>query len=223
MLDFIILIVVISIILVLASNTRSSERLAEQMKNTEKRELEASRIKTLRDEFGGVALRGWEHITPASINGSNGFVAITGNGLLLRFVTYNRANDTFSIISDTTIAVRSILSFDVVIPERSKTITHNDKIPVVVKEGRSPVGRALVGGVLLGPVGAVVGAASGVGGKTKVEHKQVQRSETIKVKGPSKLVLGVQDLATPVLRIEFEPSSLSNDWWYRIQSARSRF
>ena len=36
---------------------------------------------------------------------------------------------------------------------------------------KSVVGRAVVGGVLLGPLGAIVGGTSGVGTKKKVEYK----------------------------------------------------
>lgn len=37
----------------------------------------------------------------------------------------------------------------------------------IIENGKSTVGRALVGGVLLGPLGAIVGGMSGIGNKTK--------------------------------------------------------
>lgn len=37
----------------------------------------------------------------------------------------------------------------------------------IIESGKSTVGRALVGGVLLGPLGAIVGGMSGIGNKTK--------------------------------------------------------
>ena len=37
----------------------------------------------------------------------------------------------------------------------------------IIESGKSAVGRALVGGVLLGPLGAIVGGMSGIGNKTK--------------------------------------------------------
>lgn len=45
----------------------------------------------------------------------------------------------------------------------AEVITENE----IIESGKSTVGRALVGGVLLGPLGAIVGGMSGIGNKTK--------------------------------------------------------
>lgn len=57
----------------------------------------------------------------------------------------------------------------------------------VLEKSKSTVGRAVVGGVLLGPLGAIVGGISGVGNKTKNNTKYYMvinyksREEEIKV------------------------------------------
>lgn len=43
----------------------------------------------------------------------------------------------------------------------------------IVEKGKSPIGRAALGGLLFGNVGAVVGAASGIGAKQKKEYKHI--------------------------------------------------
>lgn len=145
-----------------------------------------------------------------------------GFGLLLRILKITEA-EPFGKISDQTLNVRAIVSMDVYIPKGTKVITHRDKVPVSVKEQRNTIGRAVVGGALMGPLGAVVGGVSGLGGKTNVEYHASYRTETIETSGKSQLVLGTNDINNPVIRIEFIPSNISNEWYYRIRAAQSRF
>lgn len=71
------------------------------------------------------------------------------------------------------------------------------------KESKSIVGRAIVGGILLGPLGAVIGGASGVGDKTKsisatgydnILLIEMVTGEVIAMDCPNKKLKGVLDL-----------------------------
>ena len=60
---------------------------------------------------------------------------------------------------------RAYLSYDQVV----KVGSVNEK--EVEEADKSVIGRAVVGGVLLGPLGAVIGSVSGVGKKQKTKYK----------------------------------------------------
>lgn len=63
-------------------------------------------------------------------------------------------------------------------PEQLKTLRYDQIKDVVytseieqIAKSKSPIGRAVAGGLLFGGAGAVVGAVSGTGSKTKKEYK----------------------------------------------------
>lgn len=181
--------------------------------------LEADRKKRLLDEATSL-FTGWSHITPAQINGSSGVFALSENGLLVRYLTYDDTKADFEKRKDRTFAARSVLSLDVVIPDVTKTRTNYERVAEPVQKNRSVVGRAAVGGVVLGPLGAVVGGMTGLQPNTKIVERTVKKTETYQTKGPSVLVIGLRDVSEPVLRVMFDPSKLSNEWWYRLNAAR---
>lgn len=58
---------------------------------------------------------------------------------------------------------------------------------ILEKKGKSVVGRALLGGILLGPVGAIVGGMTGIGNK-EVNALQVDNILSIKINQPDALL-----------------------------------
>ena len=169
--------------------------------------------------FAATHMNGWDYV-PAILNGDQGFVAMSEDGRSIRYATYSGGKEGHPLIAERTFPVNSILSFDIVTPETTKTITHEEKVPVAVRQKRSTVGRAGGGGVLLGPIGAAAGAASGLSGTDKIEYHTTERQETITVKGDASLVLGLTGVGLSRLKIQFDPPRLADEWWYRIQSAK---
>ena len=68
----------------------------------------------------------------------------------------------------------------------------------------------------------MVGAASGLGGKQKIEHKQVITKSERQVRAYPMLVLGTNDLEKPVTKIHFENSGDADLWNNRIEVALAR-
>lgn len=217
---FLFLVTGIAVLVKLAGDSAKKEKDALH-RRMQIEEAAAMRRRAMIETFKLTYLHGWKCITTGKVNGVPGMVAIAENGLLMKLVTYSEQEEDYILADNLVISPKAILSFDVVIPEKSRIVTHTDKVPVTVKQKRSTVGRAAVGGLLLGPVGVAVGAASGLNGKDKVEYHEVKRNETITEKGAALLVLGIKDPVNPKLTIKFDKAGEANEWWYRIQSARA--
>jgi len=78
---------------------------------------------------------------------------------------------------------RQILSVELQHNERNEKFYRTESVPVSATNKRSPVARAIVGGVLLGPAGMVVGAASGLGGTTKITSEERRVTDNRIVRG----------------------------------------
>lgn len=199
-----------------ADRTKREDR---QKRLAERRET-LVRQKELLSKFIKAETAEWLHVTPAKVNGRNAVIGLSEGGEI-NLKTYVEMNGLYIVKAHKSLSSQHIISFDVEAPDRTKLVTHKEKVPVATKKKRSSVGRAIVGGVALGPLGAVVGAASGLNGKEQVTYHEVKRQETVKVKGDPLLVLGVRELDEPKLVICFEPAKLAEEWWYRIQSLRA--
>lgn len=164
----------------------------------------------------------WPFHAGAMIDHEIGFVAMDANGKNLRLVSCKKDGTSIAVKGEETIRVGSITSLDINQPMKEKIVSHVETTPVAVGSKRSPVGRAVVGGLIAGPAGAMVGGMSGLGGKSKIEHVQTSRQETVMVKGHPKLVIGVDDLARPRRVFEFPTVSETNEWPSRIHAAMNR-
>jgi Short C-terminal domain len=72
-------------------------------------------------------------------------------------------------------------------PEQIDFFVIEPQKQIVEKKGKSIVGRALVGGILLGPVGAIVGGMTGIGNKD-VRVTQVDNILSIKLNDPDTIL-----------------------------------
>jgi hypothetical protein len=148
-------------------------------------------------------------------------IALGADDRLLRIAQFSDEGK-FEVLSDKILALNKIISLDIAFPTVTKTVYDVQAVPIVSKQKRSPVGRAVVGGILLGPLGAVVGAASGLNGAvtTNVEERQVAKK--IESRGDAQLILGIADVEVPVLKIELEPPQLAGEWLHRIRAAQMK-
>ena len=160
--------------------------------------------------FLAINFDGWREMTMASVGNEKFVFALANDGQTVRLVRYVDTPDKLLLASDRKIELATVATVAVEVPEHAKTVTRQDQMPVAVKANRSPVARTLVGAVLLGPVGALAGAASGLGGKTTVQYHAMEREETVTVKGDPRLVLTFDDATQ--LSILFEPAHMANHW-----------
>lgn len=118
------------------------------------------------------------------------------------------------------IPLRDVLSSSVAKPKITRTRTKKVPVSIVENKRKSPVARGLVGGVLLGPAGLVVGAASGLNAKTgtRVEHHDV--TESYETDGDPQLILGTANEEFPILKFKFDPVTLAEEWMFKIQAAQ---
>jgi hypothetical protein len=67
---------------------------------------------------------------------------------------------------------------------------------------KSVIGRGIVGGLILGPIGAIVGGMSGIGTKTKVKDKKylIINYWSKTTKQPASLLIGCEIKATPFIK-----------------------
>lgn len=68
------------------------------------------------------------------------------------------------IINDTDLLIKTKPNTYQIPCVRIKSVTHTRETELI-QQGKNMLGRAVVGGLLLGPVGAVVGGATGIGTK----------------------------------------------------------
>lgn len=166
---------------------------------------------------------GWAHISKARMMHVTGqpqcYFMIDQKGASLRIATYQVSQD-FRIESDVEINIPRVLSMNIASPSVTKTRTKTIPVTTIEHKKKSPVARGLVGGVLLGPAGLVLGAASGLNSKvtSSVSHEKVL--EDYETTGDPQLIIGTSDQEHPVLKLKFDPPSLAEEWMYRIMGAQ---
>lgn len=87
-------------------------------------------------------------------------------------------------------------------------------------KAKSPIKRAVVGGLVLGPVGAVVGAVSGIAaspGTQKTIIEYVAKEEV--VKSTPYLIIEHADVVNPILHLEVNSMGDAELWRTRIEAA----
>lgn len=90
-------------------------------------------------------------------------------------------------------------------------------------KSKSSIKRAIVGGIVLGPVGAVVGAVSGIG-----THQPTIRTvseyipQTKAIDGDPYLITECDDLSEPILELKMPSLTDAENWRARIEAAIAR-
>jgi hypothetical protein len=112
---------------------------------------------------------------------------------------------------------------DVYLEKRVITETRKRTEEVITPRpnNKSTVGRAVVGGVLLGPVGAMVGAASSMKAPPpKIEQRTIE--ETIERDGVPLIVIATTDPARPLLKLDLTQKAPTEEWHARLIGASSK-
>lgn len=102
-----------------------------------------------------------------------------------------------------------------------ETFTRTTNTPVATAKKKSAIGRGLVGGAVLGPVGMVLGAASGATTTTQVKTVVTTSEDTRVVAGPPTLTLTMRGTPYRIERLEFDTIDQARSWalWIADQIA----
>lgn len=123
-----------------------------------------------------------------------------------------RAPLVFEITSDVVIQFSAIRAVEFVQDDVVETYMRRVTTPVAVQKKKSAIGRGLVGGVLLGPAGLLLGAASGVAPSTKIVEHTVSHADQRIIKGPPTMMLTTRERVDPFIRIEFAKPDDARAW-----------
>ncbi len=97
-------------------------------------------------------------------------------------------------------------------PQVLKTVSRKETTALAVPKNKSAIGRGVAGALVLGPVGAVLGAASALTPETRIVEHEHQRQSEIMVDGKPILVVETSSLTRPIVKIEFEKLIDAESW-----------
>lgn len=209
----------------------SSARKEEERKRQRRREA-AERRKQVEEakekEIGEYALarqsEGWEYISQGRLMHVTGqppcFMLMSPSEKELRLDRYDH-KENLKIEDTQLIKVSDIVSIKIDRPKTTGMRKETVPVSIVESKNKSPIGRGLVGGVLLGPAGLILGAASGLNSKTttRVENQTVYREyETL---GAPQLIIGTKLMERPFFKIRCETQELAEEWMFRIRALQT--
>lgn len=151
----------------------------------------------------------------AQVNGRPSLIAISGDKLAVTYLSDARATRTED---ELIFPVGSLVSASLEGTKATERKLVTEREPVIVHQKKSPVARALVGGALLGPVGAIAGASSGLNSKSHIRYKETKVYKDVECEGPKLLVVGTSDVRSPALRITCPSDKQTEDWFHRINA-----
>jgi hypothetical protein len=144
---------------------------------------------------------------PFSMIGDGGaMLCMDQNGKNLRLLDFNFKDGTFSIRNDLITPITKIVSVE--LSDGRNVVT--DYVTDSKKTGA--LGRAVVGELLFGGVGAIVGATS-AGSKGTMVAKQRA------INGPSELVFVFADFTNPLARFRSKDYRQCEVWLHRVRAA----
>jgi len=163
----------------------------------------------------------WPAQNNCVFEGAKGVFGMNSDSQKICLATYH-LDEIFEPIMHVEIGIEKIFSASVKWSDVQETYYRTELVPIAIKNKKSPVARGLVGGVLLGPAGLVLGAASGLGGKATIvtEERKVRDQRT--VKGKPVLFIGTTDPSYPSIKLSFVSDNVPEHWLNQIRAAKAR-
>ena len=198
---------------------------AARLKREDRQRLRQCAQDRLTDYLESLTNEGWRGVCNAKLladrQSQDCAVMLSDDRGDLRIVVYELGTE-FTCEEPLTFHLRDILSLTVARPKITKTRKKIAPVSIVENKRKSPVARGILGGVLLGPAGLVVGAASGLNSKTITKIEQHEVTEFYEAEGDPQLIIGTTRDDYPVLKMKFDPTSDAEKWMFRIQAAQRR-
>lgn len=202
------ILVVVFLVIVFGINAGANQQLiAAQNKSEREQRMTQGHIRAT--EFESENAADWPVFHKDSGEWHKEYLLMSADQARLRRATV-RVNPVFEVKLDTIIDVGDIVSVE--IQRSATTVMQLDMQSVTKKKGG--LTRALVGGLIAGPAGAIVGAGT-AGSVTSgsTTGKQVTSY------GPIDLVIGITDLHNPVVKMRMLSMPSAEDWLHRIRGA----
>lgn len=219
---FFFLIAVVVVARVLLPQSPEKKQAAADLRARLNAEDEAARITRLRGTEERAAFRSnldphWVH-SPCRFEDQVGVFALARDFLKIQIVTFPHENTTEDYISRE-FAMPNITTTQIRVPTVVETTYRKEYIPVAITNKKSPVGRALIGGIIAGPAGVIAGAVSGLGGKSTITSEEKVIAEQHTKRGCPLLLLGVKGEPRP-LEVSFMVDSHAEHWLHQIRAAK---
>lgn len=167
----------------------------------------------------------WSVVTQARYLNTEGqpncLVMICKKSLFLQILTYKLDTD-LTKSQDLNLHINQVIGLNIARPRVTKYRSKQVPISSIETKTKSPVARGLVGGALLGPVGLVLGAASGLNSEVSTTTQNQTVEEAYETDGDPQLIIGTSLASNPVIKLLFDVPSLADEWLYRIKGAQSR-
>lgn len=188
----------------------------DDSEEVEKARLQKSRLES-RDRFYKELLRG----LPVALcrSGDNGAaISIDEKANEIILIKYKIETEGHVILDRKCISVSDIVKTEVIQLKKTKTFSVESYVPVVTTKKKSALGRAAVGAVVLGPVGAIVGAVSAVPATSITENKKVVSTEQREIDGDIVLSVWEKGNLTSPYKFIFSTTDAAFAVKYHIES-----
>jgi hypothetical protein len=223
---------------------RARMRLERKNRARELEEAKAAELEKMqpqiRNLYEGLYAKGWPvpKVIPKNVPLSD--MTFEGDRVLfflgpekttVEIVSYTNEDATeVKIVSEFSLKQGDVLSVETRDIFLDKTRKKEIRTPMTVQTGsqtsksRSPVARGLVGAALLGPVGAIVGAASGL--KNDQTHKSTSQivehvshqTETYSEFSQTELLITIRNLEAPLLKVSSKNKASIDLWKARLST-----
>jgi hypothetical protein len=170
-------------------------------------------------------------LSDLSLEGNRVLLFLGHEKTTVEIVSYTNEDATeVKIVSEFSLKQGDVLSVETRDIFLDKTRKKEIRTPMTVQTGsqtsksRSPVARGLVGAALLGPVGAIVGAASGLkNDQTHISSSQIvehvsHQTETYSEFSQTELLITIRNLEAPLLRISSKNKATIDLWKARLST-----
>ena len=222
-----VLIGVILVVAFLVQNDRieaDTRRKEAKTKKAAQREIDDRIAAELEEWSAERQAEGWTYITAGKFMHRAGqprcIMLLSLNTKLLRFDVFGEG-DGLTLEPPIYVNINKITSLNVARPKVTKSRSVSVPISITETKQKSPVGRGLLGGALLGPAGLILGAASGLNAKTTQRIENHTTSQSYESLGAPQLIIGTTIPETPVFKMQCANDELADEWMFRIRGAQS--
>ena len=158
---------------------------------------------------------GWSQQAECKVAGKMAKILMADDLSAIRLVFYDISDAGFRVVQDVRLAPEDIASAEVFVPTVRQEVYRDQSVPVFTSTKKSKLGRAVLGGLVAGPTGAVIGAMTGIGHKIEA-HNETQRVFSHHAERAGQAVLLIRGAAGANFEIQLGGQLLHETWLNNI-------